>query len=81
MSENQDSVENWKRQNYILGTMVGMILGTLAAYLYNRAAEEDAERQGGKPSPVSTTQLIGLSLALLGVIRQIAELGKSSKKK
>lgn len=76
----QDSGSNWQRNNYVRGTVVGLTFGLLAAYLYNRAAKEDADRNGGEPSPVQTMQLISLTLAALGLIRQIAELGKSPKK-
>ncbi len=78
-SDNGGSV-SWQQQNYVRGSLVGLTFGLLAAYLYNRAAKEDAERNGGKPAPVQTMQLITLTLAALGLIRQIAELGKSSKK-
>lgn len=71
---------NWQQQNYIRGSLVGLTFGLVAAYLYNRAAKEDAERNGGQPAPVQTMQLISLTLAALGLIRQIAELGKSPKK-
>lgn len=75
----EDEQNNWQLQNYMRGSLIGLTFGVLAAYLYNRAAEEDAERNGGKPAPVQTMQLISLTLAALGLIRQIAELGKSPK--
>lgn len=71
---------NWKQQAYLIGALGGALLGFLSAYLFARAAEEDAERRGGKPTPIKTTQLLSLSLALLGLIRQISEMGKPSKK-
>ena len=71
---------NWKPQTYTMGAIVGAILGFMAAYLYSRAAEEDAQRSGGKPKPIGTGEMITLGLAALGLIRQIAELGKPSKK-
>jgi hypothetical protein len=63
-----------------MGAAVGSLLGLLSAYLYARAAEEDAERLG-KPQRVQTGDMLGLGLALLAVVRQIAELGKTPKKK
>lgn len=71
---------NWRRQAYIVGAAVGSLLGLLSAYMYTRAAEEDAERKG-KPNRVQTGDLLGLGLALLAVVRQVAELGKPSGKK
>lgn len=80
MSEIVPSGDNWKRQSYIFGLSLGTLVGLIAAYLYNRAADEDAVRKGGKPEHISTGQMISLSLATLGIIRQITELGKSPKK-
>jgi hypothetical protein len=52
--------------------------------MYTRAAEEDVSGTG-RASRIETGDLLGLGLALLGVMRQVAELGRgpdiSSKKK
>ncbi len=77
---NETQSENWKSTTYILGAAIGTLFGLVSAYLYTRAAEESAERQG-KPERIPTGQLIGISLGLLGLIRQIAEMGKPSDKK
>ncbi|MBZ0293538.1 MAG: hypothetical protein K8L99_13305 [Anaerolineae bacterium] len=74
-----DSQSNWKLQVYGIGLLGGVLFGLASAYLYSRAAEEDAEHQGGKPARMSTAQLIGLLLTSLGLIRQIAESGKVKK--
>jgi hypothetical protein len=70
----------WRRQAYIVGAAVGSLLGLASAYMYTRAAEEDAERIG-KPKRVQTGDLLGLGLALLAILRQVAELGKTPEKK
>lgn len=77
---NDNTGENWKNRSYIVGTMLGTLFGAIAAYLYNRAAEEDADLHGGHPVKIQTGQMLGLTLAALGIIRQIAELGKAPKK-
>jgi H+/Cl- antiporter ClcA len=77
----QNQPPRWKPQTYTLGAVVGAVFGFLAAYLYARAAEESAERSGGKPQSPGTGELIGLGLAALALIRQITELGKPPKKK
>jgi hypothetical protein len=77
---NQNKI-NWKRKTYLLGALGGTIFGLLSAYLFARAAEEEAERNNGVPSKVATGQLIGIALAALALIRQIAEMGKPPKKK
>lgn len=76
-----DNNQSWKSKTYLVGGVLGGLFGLLAAYLFNRAAEEEAERNGGKPAKIPTMQLIGLSLAGLNFIRQITEAGKGGKKK
>lgn len=63
----------------MVGGIVGLIAGVLAAYLYARAAQEEISRNGEAPR-IQTMQLIGLLLAGMGLLRQIAELGKTPKK-
>jgi hypothetical protein len=71
---------SWRTQAYLVGAAIGSILGLASAYMYTRAAEEDAERIG-RPKRVQTGDLLGLGLALLAILRQIAELGKTPEKK
>lgn len=73
---------NWRMQTYVIGGIAGVLFGLLGAYMYARAAEEDV-RQTGAPASPQTGELIGLGLAALAMVRQIAELGRSevSRKK
>lgn len=76
---NNKSGSNWRTQSYIVGIVGGALFGLLSAFMYTRAAEEDAQRLG-KPTTASTGELIGLGLAALAMVRQIAELGRPPKK-
>lgn len=76
-----NSVENWRTRTYTLGALGGALFGFLAAYLYSRAAGEDADRMGGKPRSLGTGEIIGIGLAILALIRQISELGTPQKKR
>ncbi len=67
---------NWRLRSYIIWTLVGTAFGAVSGYFYTRAAQEHAERNNGNPPRVGTTDLLGLILAALAAVRQIAELGK-----
>lgn len=71
----------WKPRTYVLGAAIGTLFGFLAAYLYARAAEDDARGHGNKPARIGTGEMLGLVLSGLGLIRQISEMGKPPKKK
>ena len=77
----KDNQSGWKSQTYVTGVAAGALFGLVAAYMYSRAAEEDAQRNGGAPNSVSTGEVIGLGLAALAMVRQIAEMGKGPAKK
>lgn len=65
----------WKSKVLLFGALGGTMLGVLAGYMYSRAAEEDVSRLG-RADRISTGEVLGLGLALLGVIRQVTEMGK-----
>jgi hypothetical protein len=81
MTQPSKTPSDWKSQSFILGGLLGALFGLLAAYLYNRAAEDDMLQHGGQRNRVSTGDVIGLGLAGLAMIRQISELGRSDAKK
>jgi hypothetical protein len=66
-----------KTQTYFLGTVAGAALGLLASYLYSRANEEE-RLAGNEVQPLQVGQLLALWLAVLGIIRQISEMGRPS---
>ncbi|MDL1901366.1 hypothetical protein FBR02_11400 [Anaerolineae bacterium CFX9] len=80
---NQGTPENgtgWKTKSYLLGAVIGLAFGLFAAYFYTRAAEDDAVRTG-KPARIQTGEVIGLGLAALAIVRQVAEMGRSPEAK
>ncbi len=76
----ETTLQDRKARIMILGVSVGALLGFISSYLYTRAAEENENPDAGTTQSISTGQLIGILLALLGVVRQISELGKPDKK-
>ncbi|MBC8170512.1 MAG: hypothetical protein H7X77_02530 [Anaerolineae bacterium] len=72
---------NRKTQAYILGAGAGVLFGLLAAYLFARSADEVAYQHGGETQQVSAGQMLTIAVALLGLMRQISELGKPPQPK
>lgn len=69
-----------RTQSYLLGAAAGLVFGLISAYLYNRAARDNGPMSDGR-NRVQTGEVIGLGLALLGVVRQITEMGRGPEPK
>ncbi|MCA0452615.1 MAG: hypothetical protein LCI00_01405 [Chloroflexi bacterium] len=68
-------------QRLITGGLVGGFFGLIAAYFYSRAVEDDVRQNGLQRNPISTGEIIGVGLALLALLRQVSEMGRSQPKK
>lgn len=68
-------------QRLIAGGLVGGFFGLIAAYFYSRAVEDDVRQNGLQRNPISTGEIIGVGLALLALLRQVSEMGRSQPKK
>lgn len=66
--------DNWKVMAYAAGVIGGALVGILAAALYTRTAEANLEHSGQRPE-IGTMSIIGLTISLINIIRQIVELG------
>ncbi len=78
-TETEERVQDDKARVMLTGAVLGALLGVVSSYLYTRAAEENGSPDGSARGSVSTGQLLAVLLALLGLVRQIAELGKPKK--
>ena len=63
--------ENWKRKVMLVGGAVGLLVGLGAAYLL----VQRSEREGSKPV-LSLVEGIKLGLLVLGLLRQVSQLGE-----
>lgn len=70
-----NTVANSRTQSYLIGAAVGLVFGLISAYLYNRAATDNGPMADGR-NRVQTGEVLGLGLAMLGVVRQITEMGR-----
>lgn len=74
MSQIGDS--NWRGRAYLMGGLVGAVLGLGAAYIYVNAAEKSGEAKPELPP----SEAVGIGLALLAVLRQIATMYEKENK-
>ena len=70
---------NSRQKSVIIGAILGAVLGALSGYLFTRGL--DLPREGEKSSALSSRsvppgEMVKLSIAIMGVLRGIAELGQ-----
>lgn len=70
--------QNNKTSLYISGAILGLILGLVSVYFYDRAKTENNPDQ--QAANLDVSGMIKLGLLLMGVVRQIAELGAENGK-
>ena len=81
-SRNTDQALQERKVRIILaGAGLGALLGLISSYLYAKAAEENSDGEAETGRSISTGQLLAVLLAMLGLVRQIAELGKPNDDK
>jgi hypothetical protein len=66
---------DWRGKAFVVGGVVGALLGLGAAYIYVNAAEES-----GDTPEVSAGTAVTIGLALLGILRQVAAIGEGDGK-
>jgi hypothetical protein len=66
---NPDS--NWRVRTMLLGGVLGALTGVAAAYLLIRRSED-----GEQPPKIGAGEGVRLGLLLLGLLRQVTELGR-----
>lgn len=62
--------QNWKAQTLVAGAVIGALAGVGAAYLLVKRAEDNDE-----PPQLSAREGVSLGLMVLGLLRQVAQLG------
>ena len=68
-----NAASSWKTRAYIIGAIGGLIVGVLSAHLYVRATQENM--MSDTPEKVRTRDMMTLTLSIITLVRQIAELG------
>ncbi len=65
-----ETQDNWKTKALLIGAGVGLLAGLGAAYMLIQRAE----KEGGRPE-MSTGEGVKLGLLVLGLLRQVSQLG------
>jgi len=68
----------WKFQVYLLGALVGLAVGLLAGHFFVRVSEESGQEG---PAKLKTMDALKLTISVLGLVRQVTDLGASGGKK
>ena len=66
---------SWRPRALMIGGIIGAVLGVLSAYFYLRAAE-DSHDPGEAPTAPEPRDAARLGVALLAIMRTIAEWGR-----
>lgn len=69
-----------RRNPYLLGAVIGVLGGLLGAYVFRRAGDE-AAKSGQAAKPIDNAQIFGLVLAVVSILRQIAEMARPPQKR
>lgn len=78
MTNEQPSKPSWKFRSYVVGALIGLGVGLLAAYFFARVSEENGS---DGPAKIKSMDVLKLAVALLSIVRQITDLGAGSSKK
>ena len=70
-SEVEETSYAWKTKALVIGAVVGALVGLGSAYLMVHNAEKS-----GRELKVSTGEGVKLSMLIMGLLRQIAQLGE-----
>ncbi len=65
------SDDSWKTKTYLIGALSGALVGLGTAFLVARSSDE----RGGGPPEISTSDLLKVGVAVIGLVRGIAALG------
>jgi len=68
----------WKFQVYLLGALIGLAVGLLAGHFYVRVSEESGQEG---PAKLKTMDALKLAISVLGLVRQVTDLGAGGDKK
>ncbi len=67
----------WKLQVYLISALIGLAVGLLAGHFFARVSEES----GRPPARLKTMDALKLAISVLGVMRQVTDLGADGGKK
>jgi hypothetical protein len=66
---------DWRQRTFLIGGVLGALLGIGAAYIFVNAAE-----QNGQEPEVTPGTAVTIGLSLLALLRQVAAIGEGDNK-
>ncbi|MGB7341690.1 MAG: hypothetical protein WBC91_22525 [Phototrophicaceae bacterium] len=79
-NEQEAAKATWRTRLYVVGGVIGAVLGVVSAYLFAKEVEDPNDNNDEAPD-IPPTALLGLALSIITVVRQIAETGRKKKGK
>ena len=76
------SNNNWKTLVYLIGAIAGIATGLMAARMYTQSVESNRlpAESGKPPAKLEVVDVLKLGIAIMGLVRQISDLGARSEK-
>ncbi|MFN2144225.1 MAG: hypothetical protein ACK2T7_02680 [Anaerolineales bacterium] len=69
----EETTSNFRRNAMILGTIGGALVGLMAARVFIRTAEEEAEKSG-KELSINPSKGLQIGVLVMGLLRQLSNL-------
>ena len=70
---------NWKTPVYIIGAIIGTVVGLMSAYLYARSVDE-TQPNHLPPGTPGTGDIFKLALSVIALVRSVSDLGTRDAK-